>query len=108
MNITNSGSPLPTEDLRGFAVSLYEARINAHLTQKDLCQRIRGATGVLLSESTISRWENQERPVDLRDVLAIETTLNLPPGALTRRLGFLPLTSAVLGAIDLLHLSSKP
>jgi transcriptional regulator with XRE-family HTH domain len=74
--------------LEAFAGALALARERAGMTQK--------AVGDLLgvTQQLVGNWEQASREPSVQAACQLEVVLGVEPGALTKHLGFLPLTAA--------------
>ena len=75
-------------DDAAFGPTLKQALVDAGRTIQALADELG------LPHSTVSTWVNKDRPPDPATVFAIERWLDLPPGALSRLAGYLPLDAA--------------
>lgn len=87
-------------DIRGFKQALKQAREARGLSQEALVKKLGKK-----AQSVASKWEDvggdQARKVpDPDDVFLLEDALELPPGTLSRHLGYLPLDTTAGSEVD--------
>jgi transcriptional regulator with XRE-family HTH domain len=85
---------MPTDEQRRAFVEALEGELTT-ANRKTVAARLE------VTKSQVSRW-SKGRDVPAPDqVFAIEEALELPPGSLSRKLGYLPVgSSSVLAAVD--------
>ena len=72
------------------------------MADKRISQRQLGIDLELSSHSIINRWRHGVSEPDPEMVFAIEELLDVAPGSLSAHLGYLPLTAAKSGRVDVL------
>lgn len=87
-------------DIRGFKQALRQAREARGISQDALAKRLG-----FRAQSVASKWEDTEgdqarKVPDPDDVFALEAALELPPGSLSRHLGYLPLKVGSVPEVD--------
>jgi transcriptional regulator with XRE-family HTH domain len=73
---------------KAFGAALGEAIAVRGVTQRELGRLLGGMT-----QSAISAWKSGEAEPSTATVFAVERRLELPPGHLSRHLGYLPITT---------------
>lgn len=71
-----------------FGTALANARHDAGLTQEQLAARMN------VAQSSVSGWECGHWDIPMETVFDIEHAVEVPPGTLSRLLGFMPITHA--------------
>jgi transcriptional regulator with XRE-family HTH domain len=82
-----------TEAERRAFASAVSAQIDG-MSRADLASHVALKSGESVSEAAISQWTTGKNEPTRRKVFALESVLGVPPGSLSRHLGYLP-TDAV-------------
>jgi transcriptional regulator with XRE-family HTH domain len=78
------------DQLAAFGDALKAALIASGVTHEQLAARVTGLLGESVTPASVSNWVNgKNEPTRVR-MFAIEQTLDLRPGSLSRHLGYLP------------------
>lgn len=91
------------ERLRAFGAALAEALATRGCTQRELGHALGGIT-----QSAISAWRSGLAEPGTETVFAIERTLGLPGGHLSRHLGYVPPASAEAAAGTVAAVENDP
>lgn len=98
----------------GFTVVLVEATAEQHaafvralsrqlegaMTRKDFCEQVAAISGESMSVPALDHWLKNKVEPTRRKVFAAEEVLGLEPGALSRHLGYLPLSALPVVTLD--------
>lgn len=87
------------EQIAAFGQALTDELNTRGFNQAELVRRYEALTGETVHQTTVSRWVAGAQEPSRRQAVTVEAALDLPPGLLTRHLGYVP--TAAAPAVDL-------
>lgn len=96
-----SGTP---EEIAAFARALSDLIDESLLSQREIAERLAADDGgnVQRHQTSISNWKNGKHEPSRPQVFALEAVFELPPGTLSRLLGYLPVVEQREGLLELI------
>lgn len=87
-------------EAEAFGEAVQAALMARNLRQTDLAARLSEHLGRKITQANVSQWVTGEHEPKRAMVFAMEEVLDLKPGALSRVLGYLPLTARSITTVE--------